>query len=94
MELPQIRPGKVETAPEVGTRVLAFFFNSAPGNLAIQLLTAHGIKNDQLGVTTPDRIEGGQGMVLSIPCETDAMVQKVESLCRSLGAEVHRARRS
>lgn len=91
MELPQVRPGKVDSASP-SPRVLAFFYNTAQGNLVIQILTAYGIRNDRLGVTPPECIEGGQGMVLSIPCEDEAMVDKVEKLCRSQGAEIHRGR--
>ena len=67
MQTPQVRPGLVSTA-EVMPRVVVFFPNSALGNLAIQLLTQIGIPNDRLGVTPPEQIEGGQGMVLSIGC--------------------------
>lgn len=91
MHLPQIRPGKVE-ASAPAPRIVAYFYNSASGNLAIQMLVAYGIKSDQLGVTPPDQIEGGQGMVLSIPYEDETLVPKIESLCRSMGAETHRGR--
>jgi hypothetical protein len=92
MELPQIRPGSVHEG-EAATQVVAFFFNSAIGNSVIQMLTAYGIRNDQLGVTPPERIETGQGMVLSIPCPTEELVRKVEALCRSQGGQIHRASR-
>ena len=92
MELPQIRPGVVKEHAVAG-RVVAFFYNAAQGNSAIQMLTALGIPNDTLGVTPPERIETGQGMVLSIPCPDEAMILKVESLCRSHGAQIHRSRR-
>ncbi len=92
METPQIRPGKV-TDGEAMIRVVVFFRNAAQGNSAIQVLTALGIPNDRLGVTPPDQIEGGQGMVLSIPCPDESMVSKVEALCRGHGAEIHRQRR-
>lgn len=92
MENPQVRPGKVRplegaTAPP---RVVAFFYNSAQGNAAIQLLTTLGIPNDRLGVTPPERIKGGQGMLLSIACPEPAQVPRVEALCRAQGAEIHR----
>lgn len=93
MEMPQIRPGRV-TAKEPWPRVVAYFYNSAQGNAAIQLLTAMGIPNDRLGVTPPERIETGQGMVLSIACPDEAMVAKVETVCRQQGAALHRQRRS
>ncbi len=89
MEIPQIRPGLVKDVPST-RRVVAFFYNSAQGNAMIQLLTALGVPNNELGVTPPERIEGGQGMILSIPCPTDSLVAQVEKLCRAQGAEVHR----
>ena len=92
MEIPQVRPGKVNYT-EPSPRVVAFFSNSAQGNLAIQLLTALGIPNDRLGVTTPERIETGQGMVLSIACPDESLIARVESLCRQQGGDVHRQRR-
>jgi hypothetical protein len=92
MEIPQIRPGRVSTA-EAPLRVVSFFYNSAQGNSAIQLLTTMGIPNDALGVTPPERIESGQGMVLSIACRDEKMAAQVESVCRDQGAEIHRQRR-
>lgn len=92
METPQIRPGLVKT-PQGMPRVVAYFFNSAQGNLVIQILMQIGVPNDRLGVTPPEQIEGGQGMILSIACPDEAMIAKVESICRSQGAEVHRQRR-
>jgi hypothetical protein len=93
MEIPQIRPGRV-TNTEPLPRVVAYFYNSAQGNSAIQLLTTLGVPNDRLGVTPPERIESGQGMVLSIACADEAMMAKVEAICRQQGAEVHRQRRT
>jgi hypothetical protein len=92
MEIPQIRPGRVSPAEPL-LRVVAFFYNTAQGNLAIQLLTALGIPNDRLGVTPPERIETGQGMVLSIACSDEKMAGQVEATCRGQGANVHRQRR-
>jgi hypothetical protein len=92
METPQIRPGKVEPAESM-PRVVVFFPNSALGNLAIQMLMQVGVPNDRLGVTPPEKIEGGQGMVLSIGCPDEKLVPKVESICRSQGGRVHRQRR-
>lgn len=94
MEIPQVRPGKVKTATEDGplSRVVVYFRNAAQGNSAIQVLGAMGLPSDRLGVTTPDRIEGGQGMLLSIACPDEAMIPKVEALCRTQGAEIHRQR--
>ena len=91
MEMPQVRPGVVKS-PDSKLRVIAFFFNAAEGNLAIQLLTAIGIPNDRLGITPPDQIEGGQGMILSIGCPDEKMLVKTEDLCRRLGARIHRQR--
>jgi hypothetical protein len=93
MELPQIRPGRVSAA-EAPLRVVAFFYNSAQGNSVIQLLTALGIPNDALGVTPPERIETGQGMVLSVACGDEKMAAQIESVCRQQGAEIHRQRTS
>ena len=92
MENPQIRPGRVESESHPPT-VVAFFRNSAAGNLAIQLLTAIGVPAGRLAVTPPEQIEHGQGMLLSIGCPTEALVPKVEDVCRKLGAELHRAPR-
>lgn len=92
MEIPQVRPGAVYEGGDT-TRILAYFYNAAHGNSVIQLLTALGIPNSRLGITPPERIEGGQGMVLSIPCPDESTIARVESVCRSNGAEVHRQRR-
>jgi hypothetical protein len=92
MEIPKIRPGKISNTGAI-PRVVAFFYNSAQGNSAIQLLTGMGIPNDRLGVTPPDEIQTGQGMVLSIACPEDAMIPKVEAVCRGHGAQIHRQKR-
>jgi hypothetical protein len=89
MENPQVRPGVVKNQ-EAMTRVVAYFFNSAQGNSTIQLLTALGIPNDRLGVTPPERIPNGQGMILSIACPDDRAVRQVEDICRRQGAAIHR----
>ncbi|QEH32962.1 hypothetical protein OJF2_14540 [Aquisphaera giovannonii] len=91
MEMPQVRPGSVRS-PEPKRRVLAYFANAAEGNLAIQLLTAIGVPNDRLGVTPPDRMEGGYGMILSIGCTDEKQLAKAEGTCRKLGARLHRQR--
>ena len=91
METPQVRPGVVNNTGPM-SRVVAFFYNSAQGNSAIQLLTSLGVPNDRLGVTPPERIESGQGMVLSISLPDERLVAQVEAVCRSHGAEVHRRR--
>lgn len=91
LEVPLVRPGKVASA-EPAVRLVALFYNSAPANAAIQLVTTLGVANDRLGVTTPDRMADGQGMVLSIPCGDEATAVKVEKICRDHGAEVHRQR--
>jgi hypothetical protein len=90
METPQVRPGLVKST-EGMPRVVAFFPNSALGNLAIQLLTQIGIRNDRLGVTPPEQIEGGQGMILSI-ASPENVLAKVESICRQQGGRIHRQR--
>jgi hypothetical protein len=92
MERPQIRPGLVKNGSEM-PRIVAFFRNSAEGNAAIQLLTALGIPGDRLGVTPPEQIEHGQGMVLSIGCPDEGLIPKVEEVCRKYAAEIHRRRR-
>ena len=89
MEAPQIRPGLIRST-EPRLRITAFFRNSAPANSVIQQLVVLGVPADRLGVTPPERIESGQGMVLSIPCSDDVVATKVEALCRSQGADVHR----
>ena len=70
----------------------SFFRNSALGNLAIQLLMQIGIPNDKLGVTPPEQIEGGQGMLLSIACPDEKILAQVETICRSQGGRIHRQR--
>ncbi|GAC1464506.1 MAG: hypothetical protein NVSMB9_03230 [Isosphaeraceae bacterium] len=92
MENPQIRPGLV-THTEPMPRVVAFFRNAARGNVVIQLLTALGVPSDRLGVTPPEQIEHGQGMVLSIGCPDESFMARVETICRQHGAEIHRRRR-
>ncbi len=92
IQTPQVRPGKVEESGPM-PRVVAYFPNSAQGNLAIQVVVGLGVPSDQLGVTPPDRIQGGQGMVLSIPCPNPGLLPKVEKLCRDFGAQIHRQSR-
>ncbi len=92
METPMIRPGLVQN-PEPRRRVVAYFRNGAAGNLAIQMVTMLGVPADRLGVIPPEQLENGQGMVLSIACPDDALVTRVEELCRHHGAEVHRQRK-
>ena len=91
METPQIRPGLVKQAATM-PGVVAFFYNSAQGNLVIQILLQLGVPNDRLGVTPPEQIEGGQGMILSIACPDDKTMAKVESVCRQQGGRIHRQR--
>jgi hypothetical protein len=73
-------------------RVVAFFPNSAPANLVIQVLTQIGVPNDRMGITPPDQIDGGQGTILSVACPDEKTLAKVESLCREQGARIHRQR--
>jgi hypothetical protein len=91
METPQIRHGLVKSAQSM-SGVVVYFYNSAQGNLAIQILLQLGVPNDRLGVTPPEQIEGGQGMILSIACPDEKTLAKVESICRQQGAEIHRQR--
>lgn len=92
MEVPQVRPGKVQNADAM-PRVVAYFYNSSQGNAVIQLVTQLGVPSDRLGITPPERIEGGQGMILSIPCPDESIQARVESICRAQGAEIYRQRR-
>ena len=89
MEHPQIRPGLTHKA-EPMPRVIAFFRNAAPGNLVIQLLLNLGVSAEHLGVTPPEQVEGGIGMLLSIGCPNSGLIHKVEALCQAHGAEIHR----
>jgi hypothetical protein len=91
MEMPQVRHGLVKTAGAM-QRVVAFFPNSAPANMAVQLLTQLGVPNDHLGITPPEQIEGKQGMILSIACPDETLLAQVESICRQQGAKIHRQR--
>ncbi|WP_435016846.1 hypothetical protein TA3x_004427 [Tundrisphaera sp. TA3] len=88
MESPKIRPGVVHDGDPM-PRVVAFFRNSALGNAAIQLVTSLGVPSDRLGITPPELIEGGQGMILSIACP-EALRHRVEAACRSHGGALHR----
>ena len=91
MDSPTIRPGATRVE-HVEPDLFAYFHNAAAGNAAIQLLTAMGVLDEQLGVTPPERIDGGQGLLLSIVCP-DSLRTKVEAACRTFGAELHRAPR-
>ena len=91
MESPTIRPGFAAADP-VEPNLFAFFHNAAGGNAAIQLLTAMGVADDQLGVTPPEKIEGGQGLLLAMACPP-GLRTRVEAACRTFGAEVHRSPR-
>lgn len=88
MDQPQVRPGIVHEGP-TRPRVVVFFHNAAQGNLAIQILTGLGVPNDRLGVTPPEGIDGGQGMILSVACP-EPLRKRVESACQSLGGQLHR----
>ena len=89
MDDPQVRPGLVPDAAAI-PRVVAFFPNSPQGNSVIQHLIALGVPGDRLGVTPPEKIERGQGMVLSIACPDANLIPKVEAICRGQGAKIHR----
>ncbi len=88
MDVPQIRPGKVSDAEPV-MRLVVFFANGAQGNVVIQLLGQLGIRMDRLGVTPPEGLDGGRGMVLSIPCPDPTTLARAETLCRSQGGVLH-----
>jgi hypothetical protein len=89
MELPQIRPGKVE-AEHLHARLVAFFPSAAQGNLVVQLLPQMGVPSDGLAVSPPEWVEGGQGLVLAIACPDPSLLPEIEALCRSQGAAIHR----
>ncbi len=91
MDSPTIRPGAT-LGDHVEPDLFAYFHNAAAGNAAIQLLTAMGINDDQLGVTPPEKIDGGQGILLSMVCPP-SLRAKVEAACRTFGADLHRAPR-
>lgn len=90
MQTPLIRPGRVpsDAAGTPPPRIVALFRDAAQGNAVIQLLGAIGVPADQLGVTTPDRMPEGRGMLLSIACPEPALRPRVESICRAQGAEL------
>ena len=91
MEAPTIRPGATLLGP-IEPDLFAYFHNAAAGNAAIQLLTALGVADEQLAVTPPEEIDGGQGMLLAMVCPTGRRA-KMEAACRTYGAEVHRVPR-
>jgi hypothetical protein len=88
MEVPFVRPGRVEIESTV--RVVARFANAAQGNLVIQQVMTMGVPGAGLGVTGPERMPDGQGMLLSIPCPEPAILAHVEALCRNQGAQIMR----
>ena len=91
MEQPLVRPGKVDAAGPV-PRVVAYFYNSAQGNMVIQHVVKIGVSSSGIGVTIPDRLSNGQGMVLSIPCPDIKTQHRVEAICRAQGAEIQTQR--
>lgn len=91
MEQPLVRPGKVEASGPV-QRVVAYFYNSAQGNMVIQHIVKLGVPSNGIGVTTPERLTNGQGMVLSIPCPDVKIQHRVEAICRAQGAEIQTQR--
>jgi hypothetical protein len=90
---PQIRAGKVG-GQESTVRLIVFFPNSAVGNSAVQQLISLGVPQDRLGVTPPERIDGGQGMLLSIACPTPALQAGAIEICQKLGARIQEQRGS
>ena len=91
MEAPTIRPGVTSREP-TRPNLFAYFHNAAAGNAAIQQITALGVADEQLGVTPPEWVDGGEGMLLSLVCEP-RIRDRIEAACRAFGAEVHRAPR-
>lgn len=91
MEMPQIRPGKVSGAGPM-PKVVAFFRDASLGNSAIQLASQLGVSGDRIGVTPPERMPHGRGMLVTLGCPSEAIMEKVESACRTLGGEIHRQR--
>jgi hypothetical protein len=91
MEMPQIRPGKVASA-EAMPKVVAFFRDASLGNTAVQLAAQLGVPGDRIGVTPPERMPRGRGMLVTLGCPSEAVLEKVEAACRSLGGEIHRQR--
>ncbi len=87
MEHPQVRPGRI-SAPESMTRLIALFANAAQGTSVVQLLVQLGVPSDRLAVTPPDEMEGGKGMILSIPCPDEATLARAQAACRSQGARM------
>ncbi len=91
MELPHVRPGKM-TDSETMPKVVAFFRDASLGNTVIQLVAQLGVPSDRIGVTPPERMPKGRGMLASFGCPNDSIMEKVEILCRKQGAEIHRQR--
>lgn len=87
--IPLVRAGRV-VSPEPACRISAYFPNSAQGNQAIQIVGALGVPMDRLGVTPPDRLPGGQGMLLSIACGSEADASRIERHLLALGATLRR----
>lgn len=85
--IPMVRAGRVVSA-EPACRISAYFPNSAQGNQAIQLVGTLGAPLDRLGVIPPDRLPGGQGMILSIACASEADASRIEQQLRALGATI------
>jgi hypothetical protein len=91
MQVPLLRPGRVDGENTSTTaRVVARFANASQGNMVIQQVVTMGALSAGLGVTGPERMPDGQGMLLSIPCPNPTILAHVEALCRSQGAQVMR----
>lgn len=89
MESPTIRPGAT-LGERVEPDLFAFFRDAAAGNAAIQLVTALGVAEERLGVTPPELIPGGHGLLLALACPP-GLRPRIEAACRTFGAELHRA---
>ena len=91
MESPQIRPGKVRST-EPMPKVIAFFRDASLGNALIQLASQLGVPGDRIGVTPPERMPRQRGMIVTLGCPSERVMENVESACRRLGGEIHRQR--
>jgi hypothetical protein len=91
MEMPQIRPGKVH-GTEPMPKVVVFFRDASLGNTAIQLAAQLGVPGDRIGVTPPERMPRQRGMIVTLGCPSEAIMERVEAACRKLGGEIHRQR--
>lgn len=92
MQSPLIRPGRTSSEQQqvLASTLVVYFRNSAQANAVIQLVGTIGVPADRLGVTPPDQLPDGQGMVLSIPCPDERTAAHVELICKQQGAAIVR----